>query len=320
MKRDRFTPVAILIVLAVAGGAQAAGYRAPRTASGQPDLQGIWSLVSLTDLERPRELPTRAVTEAQAKAYEAKQDGTPGIPNDAVGQNEAEWWEIGAKLGRLDGHPVSSWLIDPADGRLPYSPVGLKALRGAQRAMGASFDGPEVRPAPERCVTGSSSATGAPMLNGAYSSLIQIVQTAADVVIVAEMNHDARIISLRDAAPPPVARDWSGLSVGRWEGDTLVVVTTNFHPQAGWRAPSGLYLSPNARVTERFTRTGKDEIRYAYTVEDPSVFTQVWRAEMPIQRSVKPMFEYACHEGNYSLGGVLAGARETERAAKAAAR
>ena len=316
MRPLRMLPCAMLVVLLLNSGALAAGYKSPRTASGQPDLQGVWTSMSLTELERPPELPTLAVTEAQARAYEAKQDGTPGIPNDVVGQNEAEWWEIGAKLGRLDGHPVSSWLIDPANGRLPYSPAGLKALRAAQRAMGASFDGPESRPAPERCVTGSSSATGAPMLNGAYSSLIQIVQTAADVVIVAEMNHDARIISLRDAAPPPAARDWSGLSVGRWEGDTLVVVTTNFHPQAGWRPPSGLYLSPKARVTERFTRTGKDEIRYAFTVEDPSVFTQVWRAEMPIERSPKPMFEYACHEGNYSLGGVLAGARETERAAK----
>ncbi len=305
-------------MLALSGGAQAEGYRAPRTASGQPDLQGIWAMTSLTELERPPELPARVVTEAQARAYEAKQDGTPGIPNDVVGQNQAEWWETGAKLGRIDGHPVSSWLIDPPGGRLPYSPAGLKALRAAQKAMGASFDGPESRPAPERCVTGSSSATGAPMLNGAYSSLIQIVQTGADVVIVAEMNHDVRIISLRAAAPPPAARDWSGLSVGRWEGDTLVVLTTQFHPQAGWRPPSGLYLSPNARVTERFTRTGKDEVRYAYTVEDPTVFTQPWRAEMPILRSAKPMFEYACHEGNYSLGGVLAGARETERAAKAA--
>jgi hypothetical protein len=156
------------------------------------------------------------------------------------------------------------------------------------------------------------------MLNTGYNNHIQIVQTPEHVVMVTEMNHDARIIPLKPEPAPPGA-SWLGHSVGRWEGDTLVVETTGFHPGSAWRTPSPLYISPAARVTERFTRVSRDEIRYAFSVEDPSTYSRPWRAEMPLRGAAGPMYEFACHEGNYSLSGVLAGGRQKEREAAAGA-
>ncbi|MDB5423007.1 MAG: hypothetical protein JWQ29_423 [Phenylobacterium sp.] len=300
--------------LAWAGAADAAGYRAPRTPSGQPDLQGVWSTASLTTLERLAAFDALVVGEAQARAYEAGDDGTPHL-TDPTGQNDTEWWERGATLGRLGGQARSSWLIDPADGRLPYSAAGAKALKDAQAALLTRFDGPEQRPTSERCLMGLGGTTGAPLQNSSYNNLYQLVQTPDHVVIAAEMIHDVRIIPLKEGRPPFEARSWSGVSVGRWEGDTLVVETTGFHARSGWRTPSRLYLSPDAKVTERVTRTSPTEIRYEYAVDDPAVFTRVWRAEMPMRRSPGPIYEFACHEGNYSLSGVLAGGRQQEREA-----
>ncbi len=167
---------------------------------------------------------------------------------------------------------------------------------------------------------GLGGTTGAPLLNGPYNNHYQIVQTADHVVIVTEMNHDVRIIPLNAARPAFEARSWSGVSVGRWEGDTLVVETRNFHAGSGWRPPMRVYLSPDARVTERFTRISASEIRYEFAVDDPAIFTRTWRGEMPIRRTAEPIYEFACHEGNYALGGVLAGGREKEREAREAAK
>jgi hypothetical protein len=306
------------LVLGLGDPAVSAGYKVPRTASGQPDLQGAWSIASLTTLERPAALTTLVVSEAQAKAFEATQDGTPNIPDDVTGQKQSEWWDRGAKLARLGGQIRSSWLIDPADGRLPYSPAGAGALQAAQAASVSDFDNPESRPTTERCLMGPHGSTGAPLQNTSYSNFYQVVQTADYVVIAAEMNHDVRIIPLNATASPSAARSWSGASVGRWEGDTLVVETSRFAEGSGWRAPGRLYLSPNARVTERFTRTSPTEIRYEYAVDDPAMFTRVWRGEMPMTRTTAPIYEFACHEGNYSLSGTLAGGRRKEHEARAA--
>jgi len=305
------------LVLGLGDPAASAGYNVPRTVAGQPDLQGDWSIASLTTLERPAALTTLVISEAQAKTFEAAQDGTPNIPDDVTGQKQSEWWDRGATLARLDGQIRSSWLIDPVDGRLPYSLAGAKVLQAAQAAGLSDFDNPESRPTTERCLMGPHGSTGAPLQNTSYSNLYQVVQTADYVVIVAEMNHDVRIIPLNAATSPFEARSWSGVSVGRWAGDTLVVETSRFREASGWRAPSRLYLSPNARVTERFTRTSPTEIRYEYAVEDPAVFTRVWRGEMPMTRTAARIYEFACHEGNYSLSGILAGGRQTEREASA---
>lgn len=299
-----------LVALWMAGAAPADA--APRDQPGHPDLEGVWSFNSITTLERPAALKALILTDEQARAYEAADPGTPEASRDGgVGQDDSEWWEMGGRLGRLDGQARSSWIVDPPDGRLPYSPAGAAAL-GKARAAGRNFDGPEIRPASERCLMAVGGASLPPLLNAGYGALLRIVQTKDYVVILTEMNVGPRIVPLTDARHDP-GPAWSGHSQGHWEGDTLVVETTGFHPQAQWRAPSRLLISPAGKVTERFTRAGPDQIRYAYTVDDPATFTGPWRGEMPLNRTAGPMFEFACHEGNYSLRGILGGAREEAR-------
>lgn len=293
----------------------AAAVAAPRPAADEGrDLEGLWSSASLTPLERPAGFAELVATEAEARAFEASHNGGPLGAADPVGQTDSEWWEMGGRLTRIDGRARSSVIVEPADGRLPYSDAGRAALARSRAAM-SNYDGPEVRPATERCLTGVGGASVPPLLTAGYNNHVQIVQTPAHVAIVTEMNHDARIVPL-DAAPrPQTTSSWTGNSAGRWEGGTLVVRTTGFHPALGWRSPSPLFLSPAAEVTERFTRVSPGEIRYAFTVTDPAVFTRPWRGETTLRRTKGPMYEFACHEGNYSLTGVLAGARQAEAAA-----
>ena len=306
MRRTAELCVAVLISAAVAGAAVAQ----------VADLSGVWTSASITNLERPPAFRSLELTEAEAAAYEMAHPGTPEpARGDPVGQDHTEWWEMGGKLGRLDGRARSSWIVEPADGRLPYSPAGLAALQ-ARQAQARSFDGPEARPAPERCLMGLHGSSLPPMMNTSYNNHLRIVQTRDHLVIVPEMNSGPRIIHLGAAARAP-GPAWNGHSVGRWEKRTLVVETTGFHPQAQWRAPGRLYISSEAKVTERFTRTGPDEVRYQFEVHDPAIYSRPWRGEMPLRRTARPMFEFACHEGNYSLPGILAGGREAERAAAA---
>jgi hypothetical protein len=321
-----FIHAALVLSLALGAGlasspVQAAGYKAPRTADGHPDLQGQWTNASLTHLERPGDLKALVISEAEASAYEARQTGAPKIPGDDVGQDTTEVWEQGGKLARLGGEVRTSWLVEPRDGRLPYSEAGRRLLQASLGGLYINFDGPEARPAMERCLLGSNSSSGPPMLNSGYNNNYQFVQTKDALVVVVEMNHDARIIPLAPAAQPAPAqiRPWMGRSVGRWDGDTLVVETDNFNVIGSWRGSSPLYISPAARVTERFTRVSADEIRYEFAVDDPAVFTQVWRGELPLRRASGAMYEVACHEGNYSMTGILAGGRQKDREAAAGA-
>ncbi|MCR5875068.1 hypothetical protein LRS10_13280 [Phenylobacterium sp. J426] len=203
--------------------------------------------------------------------------------------------------------------MDPADGRLPYTAQGRRLYEATLQKARNTFDGPESRPLGERCILGFGSTAGPPMLNVLYNNHYQIQQTPDHVVIVVEMNHDARIIPLK-AEPPPPGTPWMGWSVGRWEGDTLVVETRNFNPGESLRPYFGasLFLSPQARVTERFTRISPTQILYDFSVDDPGIYARTWRAEMPLNAARGPVYEYACHEGNYSLPGILAGARKAE--------
>ena len=281
-----------------------------------PDLEGVWSNRSLTTLERRPVFKGLTLSEAEARALEKTLDGRPAIPADDVGQAETEWWEPGLALARMDGQARTSWIVEPEDGRLPYSEAGLNKLNTALAGNLTAFDGPELRPGPERCLMGGGGSNGPPIQNPVYNGNYRIVQTPDHVVIVAEMVMDARVIPLRPAPPLPEAmRPWTGDPTGRWEGGTLVVETRGLHPGAAWRMPSRLYLSKDARVVERFTRVAPDALRYDFTVEDPAVFTRPWRAEMILRPATAPMFEYACHEGNYSLSATLAGARQAEREA-----
>jgi len=178
-----------------------------------------------------------------------------------------------------------------------------------------TYDGPEVRPIGERCVIGFGSSTGPPKLPVLYNNLTQILQTQGYVVLMAEMVHDARIIRIGGKFQDPPMNPWLGDSIGYYEEDTLVVQTTNFHPQQSLRSSLDhrFYASSEMKVTERFTRVAEDVILYQFTVEDPENYSQPWSGELPMNLSDENMYEYACHEGNYALSGILAGARRAER-------
>ncbi len=308
---------------------QAADYHTPRNGFGQPDLQGTWTNASLTSLQRPAMFKTLTLTDAQAAELEkrraaarASQDkptdptlGAPPVANDPGGYN-ASWTDPGVSLGRINGQVRTSWIVDPVDGRLPYSTAGHQAYIDALRKARNSWDGPENRPLGERCILGFGSTAGPPMLNVLYNNNYQIVQSKDAVAILVEMNHDVRIVRLTDRKHPPAGvRPWMGDSVGWWEGDTLVVETTNFNPGESLRPyfDNSILLSPNAKVTERFTRVSATQILYQFQVDDPATYSQVWKAEMPMNAAPGPVYEYACHEGNYALPGILAGARKADK-------
>ena len=315
--RTRLASLALAFATLTTAEAVAQIYRAPRTATGQPDLEGIWTNASLTRLERSPAFAAVDVPEAQARAFEQGHSGQPPIRDD-VGQADTEWWELGETLARIDGQARASWVVEPTDGLLPLTEAGIRG----RASLPSGDDGPESRWPTERCLGAIGSPARPPMLNGPYNSNYQIIQTPEHVAIVVEMNHDVRIIRLADKRIPPASvRSWMGVSIGRWEGETLVVETTNMHPAEAARggpAVGFLYTSQAATVVERFTRIGPQEIRYEFTALDPQTFSRPWRAEMVFLPSKGPLYEFACHEGNYSMSGILAGARRQEADARAA--
>jgi hypothetical protein len=304
---------AILLSLSVlaAGGSQAATgkpYRAPRNAFGAPDLEGCWTNASYTELQRPDELKTLVATPQQARDWEARLAKTGGVnvPEDPLGQATSEFPETGAGLLRIGREIRTSLIVDPADGKIPYSAAAKARLHIGDHAYRRGYDDVEVRPFEERCLISGSS--GAPILPSADANLLQIVQTPRAVVILTERYHDARVIPLGASAwtGPP---SWMGWSTGRWAGDTLQVATAGFRAGVTEHGDD-LYLSGETQVTERFTRIGPRQILYAFTVVDPSLFTRPWRAEMVLNATAARVFEYACHEGNYSLPSILSAARQ----------
>ncbi|MEC7581841.1 MAG: hypothetical protein VYC85_05475, partial [Pseudomonadota bacterium] len=230
-----------------------------------------------------------------------------------VGGYNTFWMDPGDQLAVVSGEIRTSILVDPADGKLPYSEQGRANYDAAMRQRN-SYDGPEVRPLGERCVVGFGSTGGPPKLPVLYNNLTQIVQTETHVLLMAEMNHDARIIRLNAEFPVNSQYPWMGDSVGYYEGDSLIVETTNFHPQQSLRSSleHRFYGSQQMKVTEQFTRLADDVIHYQFTVDDPENYTQAWSGELPMNRTADQVFEYACHEGNYALPGILAGARTAD--------
>jgi hypothetical protein len=325
-----------LASLAVVGCALAAtpDYKAPRTSWGAPDLQGTWTNASLTSLEREDMFKGKAaMTQAEADVFEktnafaqlSAADAKPTDPsvkakasNDPGGYN-AFWLDPGTKLAIVDGEHRTSFIVEPTNGKIPYTPAGAKAFQAARASM--TFDGPEVRALGERCLVGFGSTSGPPMLPDVYNNNYQIVQSPEAVMILIEMVHDARVIRINGKHIPKHITPWMGDSIGRWEGDTLVVETTNLNP--GQKAHYGIkqrfYLPPTGKVTERFTRVGPNEILYQFTIEDATAYTQPWKGEVPLRATQDQIYEYACHEGNYALPGILAGAREQEKTAAAKA-
>lgn len=282
-----------------------------RTPFGAPDLQGTWSSLTATPLERPAAFDGPMTTEDKVAAFvAASTNAFLSDTSDGIGARDSEWWEFSSDMTRINGQIRTSLIVDPPSGKMPYSEAGRAKLRALQAAVLADFNGPESRPATERCLAGGSGATGAPLFVPRYNANYQIVQTKDHLVISMEQNREVRIIRLNGAAhQPDNMRRWMGDSIGRWDGDTLVVETVNFVPGDAFKPASPLLVSDHAKVTERFTRLSGKEILYAYTVEDPETFTQTWRAEMILTAVDHPILEYACHEANYSMIGMLAGGR-----------
>jgi hypothetical protein len=301
--------------------AKAQPFAVARTADGQPDLEGVWSFGVGIPLERPGKFgekqaideETGEVAELQKQAIERNvgkdsREGA-GTEADVARAYNAFWWDFGTKL---TGNRTSL-IIDPPDGRIPaLTDDGKKRADVRTEARRRNAFGPEDRSVGERCILGFNS--GPPMSSSAYNNNMQLVQGSDYVVIVNEMVHNARIIPL-DGRPhlPENIRQWVGDSRGRWEGDTLVVDTTNFLSETSLNGST-----PNLHLTERFTRVGPDTLLYKYTVEDSTTWTKPWTAEIPMSKTQGSMYEYACHEGNYGMFGILAGARAQDTAAEEA--
>jgi hypothetical protein len=285
----------------------------PRTPWGAPDLQGLWSNLTVTPLERPAAFSELSVTDAEAAAYERTSNADFAEATvDGVGGRQSEWWEYSPHMMRVDGKVRTSIIIAPANGLMPISDAGQAKVAQLMADNLDLFDDPESRPATERCLVGGSGATGVPIFAARYNNHYQLTQTPDHLVIAMELGQ-VRIIPISDAPPPPFPR-WMGHSRGRWEGETLVVETSGFVPGDGFKLARPIWISDAARVTERFTRLSATQLLYDFTVDDPGAYTQAWRGQHVFDISQQRMFEYACHENNYSLSNILMAGRMRDKA------
>ena len=338
------TAIALLLITAPAAGAQDDIKRMP---NGRPDLHGNYDAATLTPLQRPEEYgenlfltPEEAekikVDAAKARADRhqvsdpdrepppAGGDGSGGGAGNVGGYNFF-WLDFGTEAFSVDGKFRTSIIVDPPNGRMPEMTEAAKAKRAARdklrRANDGSawwldidghgpYDGPESLPITERCIVGFTGAT--PTLPSAYNNYKRIVQTEDHVMILIEMNHDARIVRLNDEHPSPEERKWLGDSIGWWEGDTLVIDSVNFHPGTFLRG-----ATQELHVTERLTLQPNGDILYRFTMDDPATWETPWSGEYILRNRPELVYEYACHEGNYAMGNTLRGARVLEADAAA---
>ncbi len=319
-------------VFADTAATAAGAYKAPMNAYGQPDLEGTWTNATLTALERPKEYGTRkAMTPEEVKKIEGgaaqlfAADAAPrdpkvkttdlphecglGFSGAGCGYNAA-WIDPGSTVMRVNGEARTSFITDPPDGRLPPYKPGVTVPNMFMRAHYG--ENPENQTLAERCLTSFGYSAGPVMLPLLYNNNYEIAQSKDTVAIVVEMVHDVRIIHIGGKHRSDGERPWMGDSIGWYEGPTLVVETTNF-PQA--TALRGAWKE--LTVTERFTRVGPHRVLYQFKVKDPTVWDTSWSGEYEFTASKGRIFEYACHEGNYALAGILAGARADEATAAA---
>ena len=308
------------------GGAD--DYEPPRTASGKPDLQGTWTNTSLTRLSRPGNIEKLVLTPEDAEELarnnfhnvRAAKDAEPRSADreapealdrlPPVGNYNTSYVDPGTSYGVVRGEIRSSWVVEPEDGKVPYRQELLDTMRD-RRAFRDTPDDPEVFSLGERCLLGFGGTAGPPMLNVLYNSYYRIVQTEDHVMIMVEMVHDARIVRIGKEPGTAATARWLGDSVGHWDGDTLVIETSNFHPARRMSGP--VYHSSHAKVIERLSRVADDEIFYEFTVEDPESYSEPFRGEMSFRPISDKVYEYACHEANYAMPTMLKGARLEER-------
>ena len=300
----------VLLLSAVAVSAQTAKPKIARAADGHPDLQGTWDFAQLTPFERPNNLAGKSSFASDDEAEEFAQsriennnkdrrDG--GAAADVERAYNDFWWDFGKRVAKQ-----TSLVIDPPDGRVPPLTAAAQARVGNRGP--ARYDNVEERPLAERCILGFNS--GPPMIPSAYNNNMQLVQTRDYVMIHNEMIHSARVVDLRRQAH--LAKDvrlLTGDSIGHWEGDTLIVVTTNFQQEGAFRG-----ATTNMHLIERFSLDDANTLRYQFTVEDLATWTKPWTASIPMARTDDQMFEYACHEANYGLENVLKGGRYRDAA------
>jgi len=301
----------------------------PRAADGHPDLQGVWTNATVTPLTRPaifKDQPT--ISDAVAKEYEKKdhevlvsQDGKSDGPliaaagSSGTGGYNVLFIDRGTELARVDGQARTSLIIDPPDGKLPAMLPRQNRPRGgggeSESYGGMSYDSVKSRPLSERCLIGFGSTSGPPMLPVLYNNNYQIVQTPDAIMILVEMVHDVRVIRMNAQHESPVLGKWLGDSIGHWDGDTLVVETINVRPENRFRGASDKF-----KVTERFKLVEPGTILYRATIDDPEAYAKPWTIEYPFVATSGPVYEYACHEGNYSMQDILGGARKMEDTSK----
>ena len=339
---NRVLTISAVLVIAALPQANA---EIPRTADGKPDFSGTYDIATLTPLQRPTRYGEKlTLTDEEAAEIARREaermarnnaasdpnrgappqggDGSPGAAGNVGGYNSF-WIDKGTGAFKINGKWRTSIITDPPNGRQPPRQPEV-AQRAAARARffrkntGVAwwveeglevgpYDDPELRPLAERCLLGFGSTAGPPMLPVLYNNLKRIVQTKDRVMILVEMVHDARIVRMNDEHAPPDVRFWLGDSVGHWEGDTLVIDTTNFSDR-----PALGGASRNLHVVERFRYEEDGSVVYSFTVDDPTVWTAPWSGEYLWPKTESRVYEYACHEANYSFGGILRGARLLE--------
>ena len=306
---------------------QQPGWSMPRKPDGRPDLEGVWTNASITTLERADRYPSTVLKPEEVEKLTKEHPQIVRIETEDIANTPATglltgrdllmgrgynafWIDPGTRFGVVKGQVRTAWITEPANGKIPYTAEGRKRAHDGEARLG--YGGPEVRPLPDRCIA-TGGRTGPPMINGLYNNHYQIVQTPTHILIHTEMISHARVIPLADKRQPGSAAigPLFGDSIAWWAGDALVIETTNFNPYHSWQDHPA-YLSPTAKVVERITRVSDKELLYEFTVTDPTFYSQPWKGEITMWSDGERIYEYACHEGNYAMEGILKGARVRE--------
>ena len=297
----------LLVILSAPAVLFAQTAEIPRLENGLQDMQGTWDFRTITPFQRPEALGNKSVlTAEEASIFEAEErerrDRDNFTDTTTTGDYNQFWYDRGEEIL---GDRRTSLVTSPANGRIPALTEVAQQRISERRAAARLAEGIEVRPLAERCIMGFNS--GPPMIPSAYNNNLQIVQTDGYFMMHNEMIHNIRPVRLNDAVHMDVPRKWEGDSVGHWEGDTLVIETRNFARDTAFGNSSA-----NMQLTEKFWMIDADTLNYEFTIEDPTTWTEPWTVMFPMVRAELPIYEYACHEGNYSMAGILGGWRTLE--------